>query len=158
MSKRGPRSPVISNSGYVTSIPRCAIALGLIVLGIAWIVVYYAVARHAALDILTSSGKKPSDPLPFMADLKRWNYLIGFLLIFAGMILAAHKSTPLGRGQGVVVGMLFSFLFGLAWVVTYYFLGDSLYKVWVMNDLNQLNLMVGVGFMAVGFSYATKWE
>jgi len=158
VSKRGPRNPVISNSGYVTSIPRCAIALGLVILGIAWIVVYYAVERHAALGILDSHGKKASDPIPFMADLKRWNYLIGFLLIFAGMIFAADKKTPLGRGQGVVVGMLFSFLFGLARVVVYYFLGDNLYKVWVMNDLNQLNLLVGVGFMAVGFSYATKWE
>jgi hypothetical protein len=27
-----------------------------------------------------------------------------------------------------------------------------------MSDLGQLNLLVGVGFMAVGFTYATKWE
>jgi len=147
---------MISTRGYATSIPRCAIAAGLVVLGIAWIAVYYTVARDAA--IYNGVGAKPSDPIPFLADLKRWNYLIGFLLIFAGMIFAAHKETPLGRGQGVVVGMLFSFLFGLLWVVAYYFLGDNLYKVWVMNDLNQLNLAVGVGFMAVGFSYATKWE
>jgi len=158
VSKRGPRNPVISSSGYETSIPRCVIAAGLVVLGIAWIIVYYMVARDAALYQAALGGKKPSNPLPFMADLKRWNYLIGFLLIFAGMIFAAHKKTPLGRGQGVVVGMLFSFLFGLAWVVTYYFLGNNLFHVWVMNDLNQLNLLVGVGFMAVGFSYATKWE
>ena len=39
-----------------------------------------------------------------MGDLGRWNYLIGFLLIFAGLAFAAHPSTPLGRGRGVVVG------------------------------------------------------
>ena len=89
--------------------------------------------------------------------------IMGLVLPFFGMILigmsvSAHPKTLLGRGQGVVVGMLFSFLFGLAYVVVYYFLGDNLYKVPVMNDLNQYNLLVGVGFMALGFSFATKWE
>lgn len=146
MSKRGPRIPA-TNNGYVTSIPRCAIALLLVVVGIAWMVVYYKAARDGS-----------SDSLSWMSDLKRWNYLIGFGLILVGMSASAHPRTPLGRGQGVVVGMLFSFLFGLAYVVVYYFLGDNLYKVPVMNDLNQYNLLVGVGFMAVGFSFATKWE
>lgn len=150
MSMRGPHSQVMSTSGYVTSIPRCTAALAFVVLGIAWIAVYYMVARGTA----GQSG----NPFPFMTDLKRWNYLIGFGLIFVGMIVAAEKTTPLGRGQGVVVGMLFAFLFGLLWVVVYYFLGDHVFDVPVMNDLNQLNLLVGVGFMAVGFSYATKWE
>jgi len=158
VSKRGPRTAMISGGGYVTSIPRCVVSVALILLGIAWIVVYYLVARDAALHVVGANGKAPSNPIPFMADLKRWNYLIGFLLIFAGMSVAADKKTPLGRGQGVVVGMLFSFLFGLAWVVAYYFLGEHIFDVPVMNDLNQLNLVVGVGFMAVGFSYATKWE
>lgn len=153
MSKRGPRS-VISSSGYTTSIVRCAIALLLILIGIAWIVVYYTVERDAALQLTL----KPSNPLPFMADIKRWNYVIGFVLIFLGMTVSAHEGTPLGRGRGVVVGMLFSFLFGLAYVIVYYFLGDNIVHVPVMNDLNQFNLLVGIGFMAVGFTFATKWE
>ena len=38
--------------------------------------------------------------------------------IFLGLVLAAHPSTPLGRGRGVVVGMLGCFLLGLAcWLV-----------------------------------------
>jgi hypothetical protein len=28
----------------------------------------------------------------------------------------------------------------------------------VMSDLGQYNLVVGIGFMAVGFVYATHWE
>ena len=66
---------------------------------------------------------------------------------------------PLGRGRGVVVGMLGCFLIGLIWIVTFYFVGqDASVHIPVMDQLNQLNLLVGVGFMAVGFTYATKWE
>jgi hypothetical protein len=159
VSKRTARSPQISASGYQTSIARCAVAVGLVLLGIAWIVVYIHLAKDAALYDPKLGGKKPDNPLPFMADLERWNYLIGFLLIFAGMTVFAHKSTPLGRGQGVVVGMLFSFLFGLLYVLVYYFAGnDHLDKIPVMKDLGNYNLLVGVGFMAVGFTFATKWE
>jgi len=28
----------------------------------------------------------------------------------------------------------------------------------VMDKLEQMNLIVGVAFMAVGFTFATKWE
>lgn len=155
MSKPSARQPNITVSGTPTSIPRSALALALVVLGIVWIAVYYTVARDAAIAI---GPKKPTDPTHFMADLKRWNYLIGFGLIFLGMILSAHPLTPLGRGRGVVIGMLFCFLFGLVYIVTFYFLGNKVLDVPVMDDLNQLNLLVGVGFMAVGFTFATKWE
>ncbi|RZI85588.1 MAG: cell division protein CrgA, partial [Microbacterium sp.] len=84
--------------------------------------------------------------------------LIGFGLAFLGLIIGAHPKTPLGRGQGVVVGMLGCFLLGLAWIVTYYFVAQSDTKIPVMDQLNQLNLVVGVAFMAVGFTFATKWE
>ena len=92
-----------------------------------------------------------------MADLEKWNYLIGFGLIFLGLVVAAHKTTPLGRGRGVVIGMLGCFLIGLIWIVLFYFIGQDS-SVPVMNDLGQYNLLVGIGFMAVGFSFATKWE
>ena len=53
-------------------------------------------------------------------DLKgvNWNYVGGFALIFLGLALMAHPSTPLGRGRGVVVGMLGCFLIGLVWICT----------------------------------------
>ena len=92
-----------------------------------------------------------------MGDLGRWNYLIGFGLIFLGLALAAHPDTPLGRGRGVVVGMLGCFLIGLVWIVVYYVTGQDS-DVPLLRDLGQYNLVVGIGFMAVGFVYATHWE
>ncbi len=78
MSKPSARKPTVVTSGYETSIGRVVIAAALVVLGIAWIAVYYMVARDAALAV--PGAKQPSNPLPFMADLEKWNYLIGFVL------------------------------------------------------------------------------
>ncbi|WP_338036348.1 cell division protein CrgA [Nocardioides oleivorans] len=75
-----------------------------------------------------------------------------------GLMVSAHPSTPLGRGRGVVVGMLGCFLIGLIWICTFYVFSDDLSRLWVLNDLGQWNLVVGIAFMAVGFSFATKWE
>jgi hypothetical protein len=130
-----------------TSIVRTAVSALLVLLGIAWLVVYVTVAGP------DTDGTK----LTAMGDLGRWNYLIGFGLIFVGLALAAHKSTPLGRGRGVVVGMLGCFLIGLLWIVLYYITGQNL-TMPLISDLSQYNLMVGIGFMAVGFIYATHWE
>jgi len=127
-----------------TSIVRTAVAALVVLAGIAWIAVYQSVA-------------KDGQSLTWMGDLERWNYLIGFGLIFVGLALAAHKSTPLGRGRGVVVGMLGCFLIGLLWIVMYYIAGQNL-TIPVLTDLSQYNLVVGIGFMAVGFVYATHWE
>ena len=130
--------------GTSTSIARSAVALLLVVLGIAWMAVYINVAQD---------GEK----LTWMGDLGRWNMLIGFGLLFLGLSVAAHPSTPLGRGRGVVVGMLGCFLLGLIWIVVYYMAGsDSTLPV--IRTLSQYNLVVGIGFMAVGFMYVTRWE
>lgn len=159
MSKPSARSPKISVSGYETSIVRTVLAALLVVLGIAWIVVYTNYAMDAALFDDALGGKAPKTPLPWMSDLERWNYLIGFGLVALGLMVAAHRSTPLGRGRGVVVGMLGCFLIGLFWIVTFYFVGqETSFTVPVMDQLGQYNLLVGIGFMAVGFTYATKWE
>ena len=143
-SRTGKAGRISFAPGAETSIARTAGAALLVVLGIAWIVVYINVAQD---------GQK----LAWMADLTRWNYLIGFGLIFLGMAAAAHKSTPLGRGRGVVVGMLGSFLIGLLWIVLYYIAGQDI-TLPLFTDLSQYNLVVGIGFMAVGFVYATHWE
>jgi len=127
----------------------------LIVLGIAWIAWYYVVAR---VDPTAVPVPEPGQP-KFMDDLGDWNYAIGFGLVFLGLIVGAHPSTPLGRGRGVVVAMISCFLIGLAWICVFYALtGVHLDKVPVFNDLDQYNLVVGIGFMAVGFVYATRWE
>ena len=130
-----------------TSWVRTGISLLLVLVGIAWIVVYLNVAGPS------TDGTK----LTWMGDLGRWNYLIGFGLVFLGLTVSAHKSTPLGRGRGVVIGMLGCFLIGLIWIVTFYFVSQS-GNVPVMQELEQYNLLVGIGFMAVGFTFATKWE
>jgi hypothetical protein len=130
-----------------TSVVRTGIALLLVLLGIAWLAVY-ATAGDSAAD-----GSR----LAFMGDLGRWNLVIGFGLVFVGLAAAAHPSTPMGRGRGVVVGMLGCFLIGLLWIVVYYVTGQDL-TIPLITDLGQYNLLVGIGFMAVGFVYATHWE
>ncbi len=139
-----PGSNVSFGPSSDISIVRTALAALLVLAGIAWLVVYVAVADE-------------DKSLTWMGELDRWNYLIGFGLIFAGLVVAAHKSTPLGRGRGVVVGMLGCFLIGLVWIVLYYITGADV-TLPLLTDLGQYNLMVGIGFMAVGFVYATHWE
>ena len=141
-----PKGPLMS--------PRFIVAIVLVVLGIAWIAYYYAAVR---VDPTVIPAPKSDGP-GFLADLGNWNYLIGFGLLLIGLAVSAHPATPMGRGRGVVVGMLGCFLIGLAWICVYYVFSNDLSKVWVFDDLGQKNLVVGIGFMAVGFTFATKWE
>ncbi len=134
---------------------RFALAILLVVAGIAWIAYYYAVVRVDPTAVPVPEAGGPA----FMADLGMWNYLIGFGAVMLGLAVSAHPSTPLGRGNGVVVGMVGCFILGLIWICTFYiFSGDKLDNVWVLNDLGNYNLLVGIGFMAVGFTFATRWE
>ena len=132
---------------------RFIVSLVAIVVGIAWMAYYYVAVRVDPTAFPVPDAGSPK----FMADLGNWNYLIGFGLIFLGLATAAHRLTPLGRGRGVVIGMLGCFLIGLVWIVTFYFIGQD-DVIPVMKDLDQYNLLVGIGFMAVGFTFATKWE
>ena len=100
---------------------RFLIALLLIVAGIAWLVFYYAQARGNPLAFPPVEGSPKA-----VADLGDWNYAIGFGLLMLGLIVSAHPSTPLGRGRGVVVGMLGCFLVGLIWICTFYVFSDDL--------------------------------
>ena len=130
--------------------PRFIAGMVLLLGGIAWMAYYY-------LQVRPGSDGQPGTPA-FMADLERWNYAIGFGAILVGLVVMAHRSTPLGRGRGVVVGMLGCFLVGLLWICTFYVFTNDISGVPLMNDLGQFNLVVGIAFMAVGFTYATKWE
>ena len=153
MSKSKVKDPLAPATGPVLS-PRFIVALVLMVVGIAWMAYYYIVVR---VDPTVFPAPKAGSPA-FMADLGNWNYLIGFGAIFVGLIIAAHPSTPLGRGRGVVVGMLGCFLIGLLWICTFYVISNDVSRLPVFNDLAQKNLIVGIGFMAVGFTFATRWE
>ena len=157
MKARDPLSSLDPGRGPLVT-PRSVLALLLILAGIAWVVYYYVGVRPDP-TAFTKAGK-PVGPsgIDFMGDLKKWNYVIGFGAFLLGLMIAAHPSTPLGRGRGVVVGMLGCFLVGLLWICTYYVFSNNLTKVPVWNDLGQYNLMVGIAFMAVGFTYATRWE
>lgn len=134
--------------------PRFVVSVVLFVAGIAWIAYYYIAVR---VDPTAVPAEKPGSPA-FMADLGNWNYLIGFGAIMLGLLLAAHPSTPLGRSPGAGVTMVVCFLVGLAWIVAFYVFSNDISPVPVMNDLGQKNLLVGIGFMGVGFAYATRWE
>jgi hypothetical protein len=133
---------------------RFLLALLLIAGGIAWLAYYYVAVRVDPTAVPAPKAGKPA----FMADLKDWNYLAGFGGILLGLLLSAHPATPLGRGRGVVVGMLGCFLIGLLWICTYYVFSNDISALPLFNDLAQKNLIVGIGFMAVGFSFATRWE
>jgi hypothetical protein len=147
VSKPTPRSKPGAPPVAPISVVRTGIAAALVVLGIAWMVVYLNAA----------AGSAPGETMAWMGDLERWNFLIGFLLVFLGLAVAADPGTPLGRGRGVVAGMLGCFLLGLIWIVVYYVAGSQV-QLPLMAELGQYNLIVGIGFMAVGFVYATKWE
>ncbi len=126
------------------SVVRTGLAALLAVAGIAWVCFYV----FAVVDDGTPS---------WMADLGGWNFVIGFGALFLGLIVAAHRSTPLGRGRGVVVGMLGSFLLGLLWIIVYYVTSQDA-NIPVFRELGNYNLLVGIGFMTTGFVYATRWE
>lgn len=137
---------------------RFLISLLLIAAGIAYVVIWTLYVRDArAFDL--GEGSKPGELIPGMAKLKDWNWAVGFGLLFLGLAFSAHPKTPLGRGRGVIVGMLGCFLIGLIWICTFYvFANKPEGEIWLLGDLGQLNLVVGIGFMAVGFTFATRWE
>jgi len=51
--------------------------------------------------------------------------------------------------------MLACWLLGLAWVSVYYVAGTD---IPVMRDLGSWNVLIGMGLIAVGFIFATRWE
>ena len=128
------------------NVVRTGVAALLFVVGVAWVAFY----DWKVIDDAGSTAK-------WMFDLKDWNWLIGFGLIVLALTIAAHRGTPLGRGRGVVVGMLGCFLVGLAWIVLYYFTSQDA-DFPLFSDLDNYNLVVGIALMATGFVYATKWE
>ncbi len=160
MSKlKAKQQYVDPSAGPIFSV-RFLLALLLIAAGIAWAVIWTLHLHDIAPYDFPK--KEPKALIPGMTKLDNWNWAVGFGAIYVGLIFAAHKKTPLGRGRGVLVGMLGCFLIGLIWICTFYVFADrpagSDGAIWLLSDLGQYNLMVGIGFMAVGFTYATKWE
>ncbi len=143
MSKPRSATAHTASRGSSISVVRTGLAALLTVAGLAYALYYVFAVDDGTPKVL--------------ADLGDWNLLIGFGTMFVGLTLFAHERTPLGRGRGVVVGMLGCFLIGLAWIVVYYVTNQDA-SVPLIRDLGNYNLLIGIGFMATGFVYATKWE
>jgi hypothetical protein len=50
--------------------------------------------------------------------------------------------------------MIASFIIGLIWIVIFY-MTETLYPI---PDIGAWNMMVGFGFIGVGFTLATRWR
>jgi len=70
---------------------------------------------------------------------------------------ARQKASSSGRvaNRWAAPAMLTCWLLGLAWVSVYYVAGDRLP---LMKDLGSWNILIGMGLIAFGFVFATRWE
>ena len=69
--------------------------------------------------------------------------------------LTERAGFPVGT---LAVNLLGCFLIGLLWICTFYVISNDVSVLPIFDDLGQKNLFVGIGFMAVGFAFATRWE
>ena len=68
-----------------------------------------------------------------------------------------QKSTTISLRSGrswVAPVMLAFFLIGLAWIVVYYVTSSDL----PIGSLGDWNIVVGFGFIALGFGVSTQWK
>ena len=66
------------------------------------------------------------------------------------------ESFTVGNPVWLVPTMVTMFILGLLWIVVFYLIGT---QVPVMSDLGNLtNIIVGFGFIGVGFALATRWR
>ena len=67
----------------------------------------------------------------------------------------SQKPVRVGGPRWAAPGMLFCWLVGLAWVSVYYVAGTQIPG---MRALEDWNIAIGMGLIALGFVFATKWE
>jgi hypothetical protein len=63
-----------------------------------------------------------------------------------------HSKLPSRWIAPLMCGFL---LVGLAWIVVYYIAGQS---IPFMSSLQNYNLLIGFGLLAIGFYFATRWK
>ncbi len=68
---------------------------------------------------------------------------------------AAKKPVRLGGARWVAPAMVTCWVLGLLWIVVFYLVGDN---VKYFRDLGSWNLVIGMGLIALGFIFSTKWE
>jgi hypothetical protein len=61
---------------------------------------------------------------------------------------------PLESPRWLAPTMVAAFLIGLFWIVVFYVTQMK----WPISALGQWNMVVGFGFIGVGFSLATRWR
>lgn len=67
-----------------------------------------------------------------------------------------QKAVRIGNPAWLVPAMVSFFVLGLLWIVVFYLAGN---QVPIMKDLNNLvNVLIGFGFIGVGFALATRWQ
>ena len=65
-----------------------------------------------------------------------------------------HATGPLESPRWLAPTMVASFLIGLAWIVTYY-ISNTQYPI---PNFSAWNMAIGFGFIAAGFTLATRWR
>ena len=134
---------------------RFAVALVLILGGIAWIAYYYIGVRPPVDDngIVGQGHRSAVHARPRRLELH--DRLRCVLPRPLGERPPQHAAGPRPRRRGRMLGC---FLLGLAWICVFYAIAQDTGKLPIFNDLEQKNLIVGVAFMAVGFTFATRWD
>lgn len=75
---------------------------------------------------------------------------------FTPPVTANPKAVKFGNPSWLAPAMVTMFILGLLWIVVFYLAGN---KVPLMKDLNNIqNILVGFGFIGVGFAFATRWK
>lgn len=118
-----------------------------VLLGLAWIVAYF---------LGTFDGVR------YLGRIDAWHFVIGFAVAFLGVAgtLAGWEQ----RGPGTIGNrwaapmMIASAVIGLVWIITFYVIAGSSTDVPIITDLNNANILVGMGFIVAAFAFAMKWE
>jgi len=66
---------------------------------------------------------------------------------------ADKKAASLGSPRWLPIVMVACWLIGLVWIVVWYMVPNS-----AMDQLGAWNIVIGFGFIAIGFLLATKWR
>jgi len=67
----------------------------------------------------------------------------------------SRKPVRVGGRRWIAPAMVTLWVLGLAWIVVYYLAGTEIDFV---DSLGGWNLLIGMGLIAAGFVFATKWE
>jgi hypothetical protein len=68
--------------------------------------------------------------------------------------LSTAHELPAESPKWLPIVMVAGFIIGLAWIVTYY-VSNTQYPI---PHIGAWNMVVGFGFIAMGFTLATKWR